>query len=462
MYYTMKKFISIISCLAIMLSSVLLPVYAYNDNNFTTELFQTSSSNNTLGRTQDEYMKNAEDAISKSSSDDQAIQVVCETFLTLAKASVRNSLAYDCTKMISSDSLDNDTIKYRLSEYAYHSERRKFLGWDIVRDALNFNNFKVSYADDVATASIVEEYSYYANDGFNSDSFRVKEYTFTLAKDSDGWKITSIKTNDPYELEDGFNYSPIDIPKAIGVLKAEIDSQSSKTEAEIIAAVARDDENAIKKSDASNANSIASTLYHWTYSPSSAVLYATQYYKSINPLFGEVSADCQNFASQCVWAGFGGASTITAIPAVSTSLVGSSSSRVWCKGQSTTYYTEWYYNWAWTRCESFAKLIDTSSYIQQGPLGWVYYGDLLNACAGDVIQYDTGGAPSDSTVDHAMFVTEATGTKGTRTVENIKICAHNDYTSYANQPLGDYIPSYMDSSYFANQRISSAYYSEEQ
>ena len=220
-------------------------------------------------------MKNANDAISKSSTDDQAIQAACETFLTLAKASVRNSSAYDCTKMISLDSLDNDTVQYRLSEYAYQSEQRKTLGWDIVRDTLNFNNFKVSYADGIATASVVEEYNYYANDGFNGDSCRVKEYTFTLSKDGKGWKITSIKTNDPYEMEDSFDYSPIDVSVAIGILKAEIDAQNAKTKAEISAAAARDSENAAIKG--AN-NSIAASLYYWTYNPSSAVSYAVQYY----------------------------------------------------------------------------------------------------------------------------------------------------------------------------------------
>lgn len=205
-------------------------------------------------------------------------------------------------------------------------------------------------------------------------------------------------------------------------------------------------------------NTKNATLYPWTYDPDAAATYATQYFNSYNSIFGQASADCQNFASQCVWAGFGGASTKTDIPSVSTSLVGSDSSRVWCKEQSTTYYDNWEYNWAWTYCRSFAKLIDTSSYTQVGPLGWVYYGDLLNACVGDVIQWDTGGAPSDLTVDHAMFVSATTGTKGTRTIDNIYVCAHNSFTDYASEPLATYAPAYMDSSYFANERIASGYY----
>lgn len=452
-----KKLMSIISCMAI-LFCYMLNVYAYDESETSIALNDVSTIQDTTSKTQEEYVTLAESVTLRRSSDEQIIRTVCETFLTLAKAAVRNSSAYDSTVMINSDSLKNDTIQYRLSEYEYQTELREKLGWDIVRDEVEFSDFKVSYNNGLATVSIVEKYSYYANDGFNRESVRVKEYTFTLEKSDTNWRITDIKTNDPYELSEGFEYIPIDVTEAVAVIETELYNQSIKTQNEIAVAVSRDAESSIGKSNTLIRSTEATSLYHWSYDADAAAAYATQYYNSINSLFGEASADCQNFASQCVWAGFGGASTKTGVPAVSTSLVGSDSSRVWCKDQSTTYYDDYRYNWAWTYCKSFAKLIDSSSYDQVGPLGWVYYGDLLNASVGDVIQWDEGGAPSDLTVDHAMFVTATTGTKGTRTVSNIYVCAHNSYTNYASEALATYAPAYMDASYFANERIASGYY----
>jgi hypothetical protein len=49
------------------------------------------------------------------------IQAVCEAFLVIAKASVREPKKYDCSQFIASDRLGRDTIQYRLTDYEYPS-----------------------------------------------------------------------------------------------------------------------------------------------------------------------------------------------------------------------------------------------------------------------------------------------------------------------------------------------------
>jgi hypothetical protein len=75
------------------------------------------------------------------------------------------------------------------------------------------------------------------------------------------------------------------------------------------------------------------TMYRWTYDTSDAVDYAEDYYSSINSIFDSSVADWSKFCVAMVWAGFGGAADSTSYPAVSTSAVGSSSNRVWCRDQ---------------------------------------------------------------------------------------------------------------------------------
>lgn len=96
--------------------------------------------------------------------------------------------------------------------------------------------------------------------------------------------------------------------------------------------------------------------------------------------------------------------------------------------------------------------------------GWVNFGGpnvngLAYAEPGDVIAIDKGGFPQNGNFEHAMVVTEVTGTSGSRTVANIKVCAHNPYGTLVNQPLVDYLPPYAANKYYSTCRISGGYYS---
>lgn len=170
--------------------------------------------------TQKEYLAEAKRLISDTPNDERKIEVMCETFLTLAKASVRDREAYDCSQMISADSLNKDTVLYRLSELQYVSALCDALGWETLWDDLVFDDFTVSIDGNNAMASIVKSYTYYRTDGFDKQCFRRGMYTFELSQGLDGWEITDVRTNDRYELSEEFEYKPIDVK---GLVDAELD-----------------------------------------------------------------------------------------------------------------------------------------------------------------------------------------------------------------------------------------------
>lgn len=421
-----NKWIAIV-CIAIMNCAFSLPILA--NSNISTS-FETSAPGDTLNMTQEDYLAVVKNTISQNKSDAQKIESTCETFLTLAKASVRDPQNYNCTKLIATDSMKKDTIQYRLTGYEYQSALNKALGWTISKDNLVFKNFKLHKIDkDSAVASVVELYTYYANNGFDDESFRSKMYTFELLKSPDGWQITNVTTDDPWETNEDFVYKPIDVKATVDAHLAEKNLQAS---------ILSNDKEKVDK---------VSTLYQWTYNPTVAVNYAKDYYNKINRVFGSTSGnDCQNFASQCVWAGLGGSgSSSTARPAVSTALVDSSDFNVWCRNQSTTYWQniDWRYAWSWDNVSGFMNLMLNSTSLAEGPYGIASCSStsIGSANVGNVlgVNWDNDASTNFSKLDHAMFITAVTGTSGSRTQDNIKVAAHTGETNTAYDVLSSYV-----------------------
>lgn len=403
----------------------------------------------TLRYTQEEYLANISDA----KSDAARIEAVCTSFLTMARASVRNE-KYDPSVLVADNKLKENKVAYRLSEYEYLAALYKALNQTILSDKISFSDFSLSIDGNSAQAKIVESYEYNINDGFEGESFRKRQYDFDLVKENDEWKIICVTTNDPWEDSD-FNYEAINVSKTVAsIVEAAAEAEQK---AALNAGTAVDP--LLDKKDPG----VARSLYTWTYDASVAIDYAEDYYDSVNSLFGEASEDCQNFASQCVWAGLRGsyedAEDRTAIPAVSRSYVGSDAPNVWCRNQSTTYDFDYFgHSWAWDNVCGFAELIERSNSSLIGPYGNTHYGNLSYASEGDVISWDASGSPSGTTMDHAMFVTDATGTVGSRTKSNLKVAAHNSSTSTAYEALTSYAPSGYTDSYFATTVIGWGYY----
>lgn len=446
-----KRTLISIALLIALLSSLYIPAMASTrDSTVSSVPFDLQKGFDTLDYTQQDYLPSRVSTRAQAADDSSQIEQLIVGFLASSKAYVRSPEQYSNGVLFIADTArDVAPIKYRISETEYQRALNDAMGWEITSDNISFDNFAVEVDGDSASASIVEDYTYYITDGFDSESFRRREYSFDLENGINGWEIVSVTTNDPWELETGFSYTPIDVNSRVSaVLTApqEIASEDNL-----------DDENI--------AVPAAASLNKWTYSTSDAVDYAVAHYKDNktgDSIFGFTSGtDCQNFASQCVWAGLGGSgSSTSARPAVSTAVAGSNGPNVWQRNIATTCYSSntYWLNWTWDNVRGFANMMAVSTSTKEGPYGNTQYsGKFGYASVGNVLSVDWDGDPSRDTLDHAMFVTEVSGTSGSRTTSQVKVAAHTSPTNSAYQTVSSYTG--MPASAFARVVINYGYYS---
>lgn len=430
------------------------PVCATSTNNaqspsIYTRTAQFTDISNTTTLTPSSYAQ----MLSAASSLDEGdyLQSICELFISTYFASWRSS-EYRCTIFQTTRHNPDKSIAYFDSYAHYIREIRKLTDYSAISDNISFNDFSAYIDDNTCNAQVSVAYRYQISGAFTETCALNCTFFFVLTKNGNTWEITSVHTSMPNEQTADFKYQPFD---SIAVAR----NVATPTVSTISTA---EDPTAEDRLLLPNALSWNAT----TYNVSDAINYATRYYRNTNSLFGASSANCQNFASQCVWAGLldgvnASGSSKTAIPAISTSYAGSNASNVWCRYQDTTYYSNLGYpnnnNWTWDNVNGFLRLIKTSNYSAAGPQGQYVLG-LSKASSGDVIAWDTTGTRNldSGTYNHAMFVTKVTGTFGSRGVNNIFIAANTSPTTSAYMPLAEYC-SYS-ASCFATARIIEGYY----
>ncbi len=152
------------------------------------------------------------------------------------------------------------------------------------------------------------------------------------------------------------------------------------------------------------------------YNIEKAVAYAEKYALSYNPLFYSykgLGGDCQNFASQCVWAGLGGENTATAVNLKMPPMV-RSGPRAWYQNNTTDHdpYGRW------IAVQPFSAYILSGQVGDLGPVGTVTNG-LANAATGDLIAISDG-----KRWFHIYVVVAHTGVQGMRTTKDLWVSAH--------------------------------------
>ena len=263
-------------------------------------------------------------------SDIQIIEEICKVHIATSRAYVRDPDNYSKTTFFSPEANDNQLVKNHISQYDYLNSLYEAKDWTVYSDNLSFSEYNVEINGDYANASIVEEYSYDINNGFDELCWLSREYSITLRKSLGNWYITCITTDSPIERKE------IDIEVQIALIDHPVEAPSILDDL----------------STHSNIVPMSSSLYSWLYNAEDAIEYAKTYYKNANPLFGKNDSDCQNFVSQCVWAGLGGTS-ISDVPCVSYDLVGHNATNLWCHNQYSNYYSNYKYNWAWDNVVGF-------------------------------------------------------------------------------------------------------------
>lgn len=226
-------------------------------------------------------------------------------------------------------------------------------------------------------------------------------YTVNLIKANDTWFIAGVEGGDCYAVSESltFNYA---------TEINELHQERSSTE--------RDQGTLLFSHNATYSTNYRpyigtnAAAYAETYTDNTGTSSPTMYNSNFKFFSG---ADCQNFASQCVWAGFGGSNIASAISAhdVPMDAIGSNSNSMWygaAAGTSDTAKTP-----SWTACSYFRDYISGNPSSTTGIVADIYEstGDFGNvastpsALLGAVLHVTN---PGYSSLGHAVVITRAT------------------------------------------------------
>lgn len=253
----------------------------------------------------------------------------------------------------------------------------------------------------------VSEYLDYQYSFCDESTFEIYDYNISLIKVEGVWKIAEVTTNDPFFLS--YYNEGFDLQEEIQGYDSALARNSSITneslpaspESNAVAAVASSSDITYNKQNAVN--------YALTYSTQDDDTLATPSYR--NTSFPWWGADCMNFASQCIWAGFGGSNSYSDIGSL--------------YGMDNTGSYTWYANnstgtGSWCSCGSFRSYVSSSNASSETGLkcstgSVAYNSDQMPFSSSNLIGsvlhvkgYDNNG--NEDPFAHAVVVNNATGT----------------------------------------------------
>lgn len=272
----------------------------------------------------------------------------------------------------------------------------------------------ISTAIDGTQASVVVEeeieFQYADCDEMSGERYY---YQIDLNKESGNWLIQTIRSTDSFDemyYDTGFQSSTLieEVNEAKRTLEfierfaGEMEPSNNETSSYPLIA------------------DLDSSLSFTSYDANSAASYAATYALDYNANFRSYNGnggDCQNFASQCLWYGFGGNNISSNISNGDFPMVTSGSGTWYQKGQDGASTS------SWINVDGFALLINESSATRAGPQGSYTNSEYKKCDKGDLLAYYTTDS-SDYT--HVYFVYRVTGTANNRTPSNIYLSAHTD------------------------------------
>ena len=305
-----------------------------------------------------------------------------------------------------------------------------------IREGQNINrkNFETQYTvkeviqdGEFCTVSINEFISFQYEDR-DTLSYVSTDYEVYLYKHNGKWLIANVIADD--EFDRSFRANGFDATEAIeGYYYAKSNQSDGRGRV-----VRRLDE----ANDAMLSNVVSIRPYNRANARAYAYTYTTQgydpYHSFYNPLFQSWAGnggDCQNFASQSIWAGFGGNNNAEAISnkEIPMDNVGSTANTNWT-GNSVLYNT-------WISTSSFENYINNSS-AQDTRMSAIIL-DFKNTDAeisgvevGDVMH--VYNSSTERSYDHAIVITDVFSTNR----NDIYFCAHT--TDRKDLKVSDYYP----------------------
>jgi hypothetical protein len=243
-------------------------------------------------------------------------------------------------------------------------------------------------------------------------------YTMRFEKtDDDKWLITEVDFYDemyPANIDD----PDLDVKGTIDSARAE----EQKYIAEMAARSAGQEEPELVQPDI-DIQMLPGATTQRAMNTTLAASYATNHggTGTYNSAFTSFPSDCQNFVSQCVWAGLGG--TNSGIPTHAVPMA-TNSGREWYNSAIANDYTN-----SWISLSKFTTYIQNGSQSTYGLAGAIF-SSIAGVNQGDIIHIykdEEGGW------FHTYFVNSVTGTAGSRTAANIYVSGHT--TNYSSVQL---------------------------
>lgn len=293
---------------------------------------------------------------------------------------------------------------------SYNEEKAEYIKYTRTQENLEITNYSVTYGNPVVTidgnyakVNIFETVGMrYA--GLDEDSAISTNYEVDLIKTSDGWKIADIQSDDMFDKAHDREF---DCAEAI----IDYNTKMAQPASLILEQSAPDIESLEAAAAAAGAkiyNYNRQNAVHYSYQYTTSTGMSTRSYYNNN--FNGYSADCMNFASQCVFAGFGGSDespiNTTAIPM---DRVGSGTYNQWYKDSAT---------WNGTLSfQSYCALVDHNN-SKPAPTQNNLYVDVYKVGPTDAGIYDyTNRLPGavvfvvddDGDYGHALVIGKVTG-----------------------------------------------------
>lgn len=310
---------------------------------------------------------------------------------------------------------------------------------------ISFTSFAADYYfDDVAVdgnyaiAKVYESLVYQYTDS-PDESSELNYYYLVLKKVNDTWYVADVVSDDlPYLafLDDNLTAT-----EAIAGYETATENEATATDLPVMSAATSNDigygvNNAVNYAlmyTSSVDNPVADGGQGTTYIPT---------FK--NERFRWFGADCMNFASQCVWAGFGGSNNYSHV-ANKYGMDTSGSNVWWCTKNDNVS--------SWSSCAGFYDYIDKSNRSTEkgiqgdikvtpnnsSTISWDYAAADLVGSVMQVRGKDSNG--NWVSFGHAVFVNAATSLSRS----DIYICCYNSCKK--NVKLGTYWPAGNDSTY---------------
>lgn len=275
----------------------------------------------------------------------------------------------------------------------------------------------------------INEFISFQYENRNTPSYVSTDYEVYLYQYNGEWLIANVIADD--EFDRNFRAYGFDATEAIGGYYYAKDNPSN-SQGSIVSNL-NDANNALRS------NVVSTRTYNRTNARAYAYTYTTQgydpYHNFYNSLFTSWAGnggDCQNFASQSIWAGFGGSNDAEAISNKEFPMdnVGSTSTTNWT-GNSVLYNT-------WISTSSFENYINNSSSAQDTRMSAIILdfestdNEISGVEVGDVMH--VYNSSTHRSYDHAIVITDVFSANR----NDIYFCAHT--TDRKDLKVSDYYP----------------------